>query len=402
MNRRELQQRRQKYRRRGKIFVASLALLFVAAIGALLFVNYPRLELVGGQIIELSTHDKFDDPGIRLKNTGKDLAPDEYQIESELDVTQEGEYQVNYMVSYFGLKSKATRKIKVIRPKEIAPVEMALNGPEQVNLYLGREYEELGAHVAGGDDANIQDKLEITGTVDINTPGSYEITYQVTDALGNIHQLTRAVNVVEKRIYLTFDDGPNETVTPQFLQVLREMNIKGTFFVTGFGPDELIKQAYDEGHTIGLHTHDHDYANVYASVDHYFKDLAKIEERVKRITGVDSKIIRFPGGSSNGISANYTKGIMTKLVKQVKDKGYQYFDWNVSSGDGSNQASAEIPFNNVTTHLMDGEDNVVLMHDTKQTSADALRNIIDYGIAHGFAFEKLEMDSFPAQHEPTN
>ncbi|MHC5247017.1 immunoglobulin-like domain-containing protein [Enterococcus sp. LJL90] len=383
-------------------FLGSLLLVALIGLAGLFYMNYPRLELVGEAAVEIPLKQDFVDEGIRLKNHQEKLALADYLIKGQVDTNQIGDYYLEYTIPYFGLESTVSRKVSVTQPKTVAPVVMTLQGSDEMNLYVGREYQELGVEVSGGDDANIQETLIISGHVDSQTPGRYQLTYQVTDAIGGVHEVQRVVNIVNKRIYLTFDDGPNAEITPQFLQILKEENVQGTFFVVGGGPDELIKQAYDEGHTIGLHTNTHDYGVIYASEKNYFDDLNQISQRVQRITGEESKIMRFPGGSSNGISGNYAQGIMTALVKDVTAKGYQYFDWNVSSGDGSNQASAEIPYQNVTTNLKETVDNVVLMHDTKQTSADALRKIIEYGKANGFAFEKLELDSFPAHHGVTN
>ena len=103
----------------------------------------------------------------------------------------------------------------------------------------------------------------------------------------------------------------------------------------------MIKKAYDKGHTIGMHTYSHDYAKVYASVDAYFQDLDQIGQLVKEEIGYVPCFIRFPGGSSNTISASYTKGIMTTLTQEVQARGYQYYDWNGSSGDGSVRTTEE-------------------------------------------------------------
>ena len=62
-------------------------------------------------------------------------------------------------------------------------------------------------------------------------------------------------------------------------------------------------------------------------------DLNKISDKVYNITGERSYIIRFPGGSSNIISKNYKNGIMSLLAKEVENKGYVYFGWNVGSSD---------------------------------------------------------------------
>ena len=56
---------------------------------------------------------------------------------------------------------------------------------------------------------------------------------------------------------------------------------------------------------------------------------------VKGLIGFTPRYIRFPGGSSNTVSRHYSAGIMSRLTKMVQEKGYQYYDWNVSSGDAS-------------------------------------------------------------------
>ena len=83
------------------------------------------------------------------------------------------------------------------------------------------------------------------------------------------------------------------------LDILDKYQVKATFFVTNGMPEYsyMIKEAYDRGHTIGLHTYSHDYAVVYASQDAYFKDLEAIGEVVKGQIGYVPCFIRFPGGS---------------------------------------------------------------------------------------------------------
>ena len=116
----------------------------------------------------------------------------------------------------------------------------------------------------------------------------------------------------EKVVYLTLDDGPSKN-TQAVLDILDKYNAKATFFVTGAMPE----------YTIGMHTYSHDYAKVYASVDAYFQDLDQIGQLVKEEIGYVPCFIRFPGGSSNTISASCTKGIMTTLTQEVQARGYQ-------------------------------------------------------------------------------
>ncbi len=203
-------------------------------------------------------------------------------------------------------------------------------------------------------------------------------------------------------IYLTFDDGPGEH-TGRLLDILKKYNVKATFFVTGRGDDELILREYNEGHTVGLHTFSHDYAYVYSSVENYFNDLSQVATRVKNITGVDAKIIRFPGGASNTVSTKYDGGIriMSILTAEVLNRGYVYFDWNVSSNDAGSAHTADAVYNSTVTHLKDGV-NVVLQHDIKGYSVDATERIIEYGLANGYSFKALEVGSPAIRHGVNN
>ena len=150
----------------------------------------------------------------------------------------------------------------------------------------------------------------------------------------------------KKVVYLTFDDGPSEN-TKRILDILAQYNAKATFFITGANEDcrPYIKEAYEAGHTIGLHTYTHDYDKVYESDEAYFDDLEKIGEVAKEQIGFVPCFIRFPGGSSNMVSAKYNKGIMSRLVEAVQEKGYQYYDWNLDSGDAAGCGKEEIEQN---------------------------------------------------------
>lgn len=206
-----------------------------------------------------------------------------------------------------------------------------------------------------------------------------------------------------KTVYLTIDDGPS-ALTSHVLDILDRYNCKATFFVVGHNQDSfpMIAEAYKRGHTIGLHTYSHDYAEVYSSVDAYFADLEAIGQVVKEQIGYVPCFIRFPGGSSNGISANYSAGIMTELTQLVQQRGYQYYDWNLSVGDGSEHTTEEIVGYGTTSP---GEENIMLLcHDSalKQTTVDALPSIIEFYQAQGYTFEALDRNSWVCHHGVNN
>lgn len=206
-----------------------------------------------------------------------------------------------------------------------------------------------------------------------------------------------------KVVYLTFDDGPSDK-TQAVLDILDRYGCKATFFVTASQPDYFyqIGAAYRKGHTIGLHTASHDYAQVYSSKDAYFADLGLIGQIVREQIGYVPCFIRFPGGSSNEVSAKYSKGIMSQLVNEVPALGYQYYDWNASSGDGSVYGTEEIV--GFSCGYDDLDNIVLLMHDsaTKQTTVDALPRVIEHYRELGYSFEAIDRTTIVPHHSVTN
>lgn len=207
-----------------------------------------------------------------------------------------------------------------------------------------------------------------------------------------------------KVCYLTFDDGPSER-TLEILDILKAYNVKATFFVINSPNIEYIKRAHAEGHTIGLHCNKHVYSEIYTSADAYFADLNAISNVVENLIGVKSTVIRFPGGGSNKVSMSYCPGIMTYLTQEVKNRGYSYFDWNVSSGDAN---ASLVSYTKITNYVLSGAKGknsiCVLMHDAsgKTTTVQALPGIIEGLTAQGYSFAALTPETFGYHHSVNN
>jgi len=280
---------------------------------------------------------------------------------------------------------------------------ISLKGNQYIYLMKGNQYSEPGYIAIDNCIGDLTKDVKVSGSIDVNKEGKYILTYTVSDGV-NTSEIQRTIQVYtpsskgDKVIYLTFDDGPG-AYTNELLDTLKRYNVKVTFFITGNGSDEVIKRAYNEGHTIAIHTYSHQYNEVYKSVDAYFNDLNKVQERIKRITGQETRLVRFPGGSSNTVS-RITPGIMTTLAKMLENQGYKYFDWNVASSDTANISRNAIA-NNVIKSLRNG-DNVVLQHDIKYESVKAVDQIIQYGLANGYTFKALTIDSPTAHHAINN
>lgn len=205
-------------------------------------------------------------------------------------------------------------------------------------------------------------------------------------------------------VYLTFDDGPSDN-TLKILDILKESGVTATFFVKGTSKIEYVKNIADAGHAVGLHTDSHDYKALYASDEAYFDDLTRVGNKVNDILGYVPKIMRFPGGSSNTISKKYNEGIMTRLVSAVEEKGYSYFDWNCDSGDADgNHIPASTLLENVKKQTGKQQRVVLLMHDTgiKDTTVEALPQIIQFYKDMGYHFGKLSADISPVHHRVNN
>jgi len=335
-----------------------------------------------------------------------------YEVSDNYDITEDIKInikQIDNKIIYeatdkSGNTFKTTREL-IVKDEE-KPV-INLTGGKNISITKGETYRDK-YNATDNCDGDITKDVKVTGNVDTKKIGTYELNYEVSDKKGNKQVATRKVTVKEKQmytgstIYLTFDDGPSKDVTPYILDLLKKYNIKATFFVVGTtNNNNLIKRAYDEGHTIGLHSYTHKYS-IYKSTDDYFNDLNKISDKVYNITGYRSNIIRFPGGSSNTVSKDYKKGIMTTLADEVTKRGYIYFDWNVGSSDTSTNSASKV-CNNVKNRLGKGT-NVVLMHDYsgKTSNIEALECIIKYGIDRGYSFDKITEDTKVIHHGIAN
>ena len=285
-----------------------------------------------------------------------------------------------------------------------------ISGTEDRVLVPGEGFDAKEA-VSVEDDMDPVPLLEVDdSSLDLSVPGTYYVDYRAKDRSGNQTEVRRKIVVKkkeekeEKVVYLTFDDGPSAN-TEKVLDILKKENVKATFFVTGNNPkyNYLMKRAKEEGHAIGLHTYTHDYSRVYSSEKAFFDDLQKISDLVEKTTGERSKLLRFPGGSSNLVSAKYTKGIMSSLTKKVKEKGYQYFDWNCDSTDA---AGNNVPVETLVKNAASGQGKQIniLMHDTdaKDTTVAALPKIIESYRNRGYTFQELTADSFAPQHKVNN
>ena len=196
-----------------------------------------------------------------------------------------------------------------------------------------------------------------------------------------------------KRVFLTFDDGPSKTVTPQILSILDQYNIKATFFVLGSRVElypDIVKDAYNRGHYIANHGYSHKYENIYASIDNIISEYRDTENIIRNAIGIpnyNTNVFRFPGGSSGGKYNDIKKSAISVL----EQNNIAYLDWNCLTKDAEGSFTKEELIQNLINTSQNKNSIVVLMHDAgnKKTTYEALPEIIEYFINNGYVFENL-------------
>ena len=200
----------------------------------------------------------------------------------------------------------------------------------------------------------------------------------------------------EKTVYLTFDDGPSKR-TYEVLDVLAAEDVKATFFVVGPVDDfsrQAMKDIVRQGHTLAMHTYSHQYKKIYSSVEAYLDDMYLIFSEIKATTGITPVHFRLPGGSVN----SYNLSIYQDIISEMLRRGFIPFDWNVSSGDASdNILPAGTIYNNVVFGMAKANRAIVLMHDSyyRTTTVAALPQIITTLKERGYSFDKLTPQTKP-------
>ena len=197
-----------------------------------------------------------------------------------------------------------------------------------------------------------------------------------------------------KTAFLTFDDGPS-ALTPELISTLEKNDVRATFFVVGLNAEkypDTLDQMIKGGNVIGVHSWTHRYSYIYKNTDNFLADFNELDDYIYSHTGVRSDICRFPGGTNNTVCRHYgQRDIMRRITTLVHEKGFEYFDWNVSSGEASSiPPSKETILNNVLSQCKEKNTAVILFHDTNnQSYIDVLPEIISGLRSEGFSFDTL-------------
>lgn len=196
-----------------------------------------------------------------------------------------------------------------------------------------------------------------------------------------------------KRVFLTFDDGPSKTVTPLILDLLKQENIKATFFLLGsrveLNPD-IVKREYDEGHYIANHGYSHNYTNIYQTPQSVVDEFNATEAAIKNALGnqeYNSYLFRFPGGMPGGKHAQ----LKAEAAQILEQNGVAHLDWNALTSDAAGAKTCEEMLQNAISTIGEKNSVVILMHDAgdKILTYEMLPNLISYLREKGYEFKNM-------------
>lgn len=208
-----------------------------------------------------------------------------------------------------------------------------------------------------------------------------------------IQNISNIYHSEEKIAYLTFDDGPSESVTPLILDVLKNNNIKATFFVLGSRVElspELVKRAYEEGHYIANHGYSHVYKQIYASPESILAEYTQTNDAIRVAIGepeYQSHLLRFPGGSRGSAYED----VIQQSIELLKTNGITYLDWNALTGDSEGKKTKEAMLQRLQETVEGKNSVVILMHDAsdKILTYEVLQDVINYLTEQGYRFGNM-------------
>lgn len=340
------------------------------------------------------------------------------------------------IVFLFGLISLFVLLVLFKNKKEVNDYPtIQLSGNNIVSIKMDETYEELGFKAMDSKDGDITDKVKVQNNIDYNTPGTYEIIYEVTNSKNKKFQIKRFVNIEigdisykdefdkidnttrewgaknnkdgtrsignatseelikydayyigpdEKTIYLTFDEGQNDTYVREIAKVLNENGVKATFFFCKnyiTSNPELMKILVNNGHSVGNHTASHvDMTKLAtrANYQKYVNQIKQVEDAFKEITGVSlDKVYREP------------KGVWSyRSLELVKNLGYKTYFWSAAYVDFDGELTKDEAYNLMLERIHNGA--IYLIHPHNKGNYLALEEFINEAINRGYAFDLVK------------
>lgn len=407
-----------------------LIIMFIFWFGWILSYLKIDLKINGEKVVKVDNISDYNEQGATGYFFNQKLS---VKVTEPLKIKNDYNYYVYYMVrSPMGIVKKKKRTI-ILKDRVKPTIE--LKESNFMIIKKGDSFKEPGFKANDDKDKDITNKVKVTGKVDTSKIGTYTLTYTVKDTSNNSTQVSRKVNIIpsvskydssydkidnklrgwghnnkkdkkrpnadatvedmakynayyvgpdEKVIYLTFDEGSNDTYVKEIVDVLNKKKVKGTFFFCKnymLDNKDLVKKIVDSGHIVGNHTSNHKSMPKLANqkdFSKYKEELTSNAEAYKEITGKDMPLLyREPAGEWS-----------YRSLKIVQDMGYRTYFWSAAFLDYAEDLSKNDALNKMKSLYHNGA--IYLLHPKNKGNYLALEDFIDYMQKIGFRFETVD------------
>lgn len=389
-----------------------------------------KIELNGAKTIYLEPNEEYIEKGAQA-----------YFFRTRLAVVTSGtvntkigkRYDIYYMArNPLGIVKKVKRTVIV---KDKNSPKITLRGSQTMFLKVGDTYKEPGYEAIDLEDGNITNQVIVKKDLKLDQVGSSQITYTVSDKSGNKKTVTRIIRTIpkellyqdrydnidntsrgwghgnkknhqrevadvaqedlapysayymgpdEKVIYLTFDEGSNDTYTKEIFQVLKDKNVKATFFFCKnyiASNADLMKELVKDKQVVGNHTARHKMMPTLANRENYEaykKEIQETEQTFKKVTGKDiAKVYREPAGEWS-----------YRSLALVQDMGYRTYFWSAAYVDFAGDLSKEDALDKMMQLYHNGA--IYLIHPKNKGNYLALGDFIDKMKSLGYRFDTVD------------
>lgn len=385
-----------------------------------------RVDIKGNKNIRLKKGEEYVEKGAIGTFLWSDL---KVKISSNLNTNKLGTYEIKYKArNIFGI-AKTKKRVITVYDAEKPLIKLKGNLIEIVPL--DSPYIEKGYHAEDNIDGDITEKVIIDNKVDTKKEGIYEIIYRVKDSSNNETTIKRVVRVQgkllryqdkydatdntkkgwwtdnkfdhqrpaggddinklkeysayfmgpdDKTIYLTFDEGSNDTYLDKIADILTKNDVQATFFLCGHYMEsnkDLVKKWVKNGHSIGNHTYHHRSTPLYANrkgFTEFQEEITSMEDLYQEITGTPmDKIYRDPKGEWS-----------YRVLQMVQDMGYKSFLWSADYLDFDKTYTKEYALEQMMKRYHNGA--IYLLHPKQKGTYEALEDFIKEMKKLGYKF----------------
>ena len=200
--------------------------------------------------------------------------------------------------------------------------------------------------------------------------------------------------VKDKRIALTFDDGPSSVYTAEILDVLKKYDAKATFFVVGYqlaSKGAILSHMIEEGHQIGNHSATHPGSLTELSNEELYEEIKSVNDAIYELTrGYECTLLRPPGGNINGETLDrlYAGGFRMHTILWNADTRDWESNAKYKNGEITRDEAIEEAYTLSLSQVRDG--SILLMHDIKEITPALLERLLETLSNDGYEFVTVD------------